>query len=245
MLLKAALNGDRTFAEHPNIPMSPAQVAADAHAVVALGVGAIHVHPRADDGAESLNRADIEHVVLAIRERCPKIPVGVSTGEWIMPDVNERLRTIAQWQGIVDFASVNFSEPGAVDVAHVLLELGIGVEAGLFNAEAAKVLAECGLAERCLRLMFEPIDKATDDALQTVDAIEAMLELHQVENSSRLLHGLDTTAWPLLEEARNRGYDTRIGFEDTLFLPTGKQAKDNAVLVDAAKKLLANSPSNG
>lgn len=240
MILKAALNGDRTLPEHPSIPISPEQVAVDAQAVVSLGIDAIHIHPRADDGTESLHRVDIEPTVLAIRERCPRIPLGVSTGEWIVPDVTDRLRCIAEWTGIVDFASVNFSEAGAAEVAQTLLELDIGVEAGLFNADAARALVESGLAEKCLRLMFEPNDGTVYDALQTVGAIEEILALHHIKNKSRLLHGVNTTAWPLLAEARNRGYDTRIGFEDTLLLPTGKQAKSNAVLVDAAQRLLAS-----
>jgi uncharacterized protein (DUF849 family) len=38
----------------------------------------------------------------------------------------------------------------------------------------------------------------------------------------------------LLEAALGRGYDTRIGFEDTLVLPDGRVARDSAQLVAAA-----------
>jgi len=50
----------------------------------------------------------------------------------------------------------------------------------------------------------------------------------------RLLHGFDTTAWPLLKVALQRGYDTRIGLEDTLTLPDGRKASGNAELVMVA-----------
>lgn len=238
MLLKAALNGDRSVAEHPNIPISPEQVAADVQAAVALGVDVIHVHPRAQDGKESLHRSEIEPLVLAIRERCPTILFGISTGEWIEPDIAVRLSCISGWRGLVDFASVNFSEARASEIASQLLSLGIGVEAGLFHADAARALAESGLAEQCLRIMFEPIDPTIQGAIQTVDEIEAVLAAHQIKNRSRLLHGMNETTWPLLKEAKQRGYDTRIGFEDTLLLPTGEQADSNADLIDTAQKLL-------
>jgi uncharacterized protein (DUF849 family) len=57
----------------------------------------------------------------------------------------------------------------------------------------------------------------------------------------RVLHGLNQTAWPLIDEAVARGYDTRVGFEDILALPDGRQAPGNAALVaEAARRM---SPS--
>jgi uncharacterized protein (DUF849 family) len=240
MLLKAALNGNRTLQEHAHIPISPGQLAADAQAAVLRGVGAIHVHPRARNGAESLQKSDMEPVILAIHRYCPTIPIGVSTGEWIVPNLSARLKYVSEWTDIINFASVNFDEVGAVEVASTLLKLGIGVEAGLFHADAAETLAKSGLAEKCLRIMFEPGDETLGGAMQTVRGIEEVLTSYQIKNKSRLLHGFNLTAWPLLVEAKKRGYDTRIGFEDTLFLPNGEQAKNNSELIDAAKKLLTD-----
>jgi hypothetical protein len=54
-----------------------------------------------------------------------------------------------------------------------------------------------------------------------------------------LLHGLDESCWPLLEHAGARGLQTRIGLEDTLALPDGSPAPDNAALVAAAVQLLS------
>jgi uncharacterized protein (DUF849 family) len=54
-----------------------------------------------------------------------------------------------------------------------------------------------------------------------------------------LLHGLDESCWPLLEYAGVRGVQTRIGMEDTLKLPDGSTAPDNAALVSAAVALLS------
>ena len=76
MLLKAALNGNRTVQDCRLVPITPEQLAADAQAAVASGVGAIHVHPRDKDGLESLRWEDIEPALFAIREACPGTPVG-------------------------------------------------------------------------------------------------------------------------------------------------------------------------
>lgn len=49
-----------------------------------------------------------------------------------------------------------------------------------------------------------------------------------------LLHGEGASAWPALRLALRLGLDTRIGLEDTLELPDGTLAPDNAALVAAA-----------
>jgi uncharacterized protein (DUF849 family) len=52
------------------------------------------------------------------------------------------------------------------------------------------------------------------------------------------LHGYDSTAWPLLSEAKKRGIDARIGFEDVLHLPDGKHVESNGELIAAAREIL-------
>jgi uncharacterized protein (DUF849 family) len=43
--------------------------------------------------------------------------------------------------------------------------------------------------------------------------------------------------WPLVEDAFRRGHDTRVGFEDSIYLPDGTTASTNADLVKAAVAL--------
>lgn len=83
------------------------------------------------------------------------------------------------------------------------------------------------------QLLLEPEENDLAAALQTVAAIEAVLNEAQVK-APRLLHGFDATAWSLLDAALARGYDTRIGLEDVLLLPDGDLARDNAHLVAVA-----------
>jgi uncharacterized protein (DUF849 family) len=56
---------------------------------------------------------------------------------------------------------------------------------------------------------------------------------------SRLLHGLGSSAWQFVALAAERGYDTRTGLEDTLALPDGSVAENNAALVAAALRIVA------
>jgi uncharacterized protein (DUF849 family) len=233
MLLQAAINGARSPTEHPALPAHPDQLAAVARACVAAGAGAIHFHVRAGDGGESLAAADVARAVSAVHLACRGTPVGISTGGWIEPDPDRRLALVRHWYVVPDYASVNFEEPGAVEIAEELLELGVAVEAGLSGVAAAEWLVRSGLEDRCLRVLLEPQQQEPSAALETVAVIERTLGARA--QAPRLLHGVDPTAWPLLREAVRRGYDVRIGLEDTLRLPGGEIAGDNLELIRAAK----------
>lgn len=242
MFLKACLNGGRTQADHPALPLAPAELAADARRAVQAGADALHVHPRDVGGHESLAPEPVAAALFALREACPGLPVGVSTGAWIEPDVSRRVALINSWRRLPDFASVNLSEPGAPQVLAVLVERGVGLEAGIWSVDDARYLLT--LTDiNWLRLLFEPTETEIDEAHATVDAIEDVLE-GVLPAVPRLLHGRDGAAWAMLERAARSGYGSRVGFEDILHLPAGKLAPDNAALVAEARALCAGPARN-
>ena len=236
MLLKACLNGARRPGTHDRLPVTPEECARDGAAAVAAGAGALHVHIRGDDGSETFDALAVEATLDAMRGAV-SVPIGVSTGAWVMPDPDERLAAIGRWTTLPDFASVNFHEAGAPDVARALIAQGVGVEAGLWNADSARALIASGIADQCLRIMLEPIDPDLDVAVATIE--DTRTALHGVAPGvPRLLHGHGPTAWAVLERAGELGYDSRIGLEDTLTLPDGSPARDNAQLVGVGLEIL-------
>ena len=52
--LKACINGARTPDQHPNLPVTPEQLAAEAVAAHQAGAKAVHMHPKTADGVDSL-----------------------------------------------------------------------------------------------------------------------------------------------------------------------------------------------
>lgn len=243
MLLKAALNGNRSREEHPGIPLFPGELAAEAKAAVEAGADALHVHPRDREGRESLAAPDTSAALRALRAACPETPVGVSTGAWIEPDVARRLAHLASWQELPDFASVNFHEPGAEDVARCLLDRGVDVEAGLASAEAVRRFVSFARASQAVRVLLEPPEDDPTHAETTVREMERILDESGLE-PPRLLHGTGATAWPLLDVARRWGYGARMGLEDTLLLPGGARAHSNGELIrEARARMDADLPS--
>src|ERR1700719_2449521 len=138
MLIQAALNGGRSRSEHPAIPRTPEDLAIAAKQSVAAGAGAVHFHVGSRDGRESLEPDDVALAVQAVRAAIPSTPFRISTGAWIIPDTKVRHRKVAAWTALPNFASVDFHEQGAAELAALLLSRGVAIEAGLIDARAAE-----------------------------------------------------------------------------------------------------------
>jgi uncharacterized protein (DUF849 family) len=235
LLIKAAINGGRTRDDHKAVPLSPAEIAAETVECLKAGAGAIHLHVRStsDSSAkESLEKEDIDQTIRAVLAVAPTERIGISTGAWILPHP-ARLEAAKDWAVLPGFASVNFGEEGAVELAKLLLSRGVAVEAGLCDSEAAQIFLQSGLATSCLRVLLEPQEQELKSAIETVNAMEEILR-SVAADLSFLLHGTEATVWPMMDEAIARGYDVRIGLEDTVVLPDGRTAKDNVELVSEA-----------
>lgn len=230
--MQVCLNGSRKGAEGVGVPQSPEAMARAAAEAVAAGAAEVHVHPRTPCGQDSLAPSVVAATVDAIRARVA-VPVGVTTGAWAAPDPAERLARVRGWSVLPDFASVNWHEPGAEEVAAQLLTMGVGVEAGIWSGtDGAARFAVSPLGPAVLRVLAEVTDPDPDTAETSARALLA--SLGGTHGRPVLLHGEEGGAWPVLRLAGRLGLATRIGLEDTLLLPGGQRASSNAELVAAA-----------
>lgn len=92
------------------------------------------------------------------------------------------------------------------------------------------------------RVLVEPGEAqgGQNDAVPMADAIHEILDKAGV-GAPRLQHGDGELTWILIEDAVRRGLDTRVGLEDTLYLPDGTRARNNADLVTAARNIGAGT----
>ena len=98
----------------------------------------------------------------------------------------------------------------------------------------------------CLRVLVELPDRPDDQA--TLARAERLVGLVSGAGREVLVHGEGASCWPLVELAGRRGLATRVGLEDTLVLPDGTPAPDNAALVRAARAAVTAchaAPSDG
>jgi uncharacterized protein (DUF849 family) len=238
VLIQAALNGGTTRADHQRVPQSPAELAGEALSAQRAGAGALHLHPRGPSGEQTLEPRHVLAAVAAVRA-ATGLPVGVTTGIWtVHGDVQRRLDLVAGWTGLdrPDYASINMNEPGTGELADLLTSLGIGIEAGVWSAGDARLLAASGFRRRILWVLMEPTDRVPAEAVAT--AAEAAAELARLGITARQVrHGYDQATWDVLRAAIAAGQDIRVGLEDTLVLPDGSAAAGNGDLVAAAAGL--------
>jgi len=240
VLIKACLNGSRKPGDHPALPITPAELAADAHRAVQAGARACHAHPRDQDGVETLDPGTCDAAAHAIRKASPGVPIGFSTATWIEPDQSRRLELIRGWVERPDFVSVNFSDPGVIELCRLLRRLGIGIEAGVWTVADAEAVADSGFSRQLVRVLVEPQDIGPVDAEASAAAISAALD-HAGVDAPRLYHGYGIATWRVIEFALEGGWDIRVGLEDTLQLPDATAASGNAELVAAAVEMARKS----
>jgi len=236
MIVQASLNGARDAGFHPNVPTSGEQIVESSVAAVRAGANELHVHVRDERGNESLKPEAVDSIVGTLRDALPGTLIGISTGGWIEHDDARRLEYIDEWRNVPDHASVNIDELGAIEVGLALHHRGIGIEAGLSSIDDAIKLTESALAPLILRVLVEPDLQDPDRAMAIAREIIARLSTSQ-NRKPILLHGFDETAWSFILEACRNGWSTRVGFEDTKFLPDGTEARSNAELIEAAFRL--------
>ncbi|WP_405494588.1 3-keto-5-aminohexanoate cleavage protein [Streptomyces sp. NBC_00096] len=158
------------------------------------------------------------------------VSVGVLAGVGAESGVAERLARVRSWVVLPDRAVVRFAEPGARELAELLLERGVGVDAevpvGGAPGPLGRFLAWPVRSHPLVRLVLE---------LPSADpgSIAGMRWLPPVPV---LLFGREEAAWPVLRLAALRGTGARIGVGDVLRLPDGRAARSNAELVAAATR---------
>jgi uncharacterized protein (DUF849 family) len=211
------------------VPLTPAELAADAIAVRRAGAFAVHVHPRDAAGAQTMDARACDAAVAAIRAAVPGLPVGLSTSEGIDPDPFARAAAVRAWRRAPDFVSVNVAELGWAGIVRAALHAGISVEAGLAKPADAAEFARSPFTHQVIRVLVE-VDGGVQDARALAELIP--------DGVAQLWHGYGERTWEVISAAAAAGFHVRVGLEDVLVLPDGHLAANNAELVAAAMKLV-------
>jgi uncharacterized protein (DUF849 family) len=222
------------------MPISKDELVTELRECFQAGATGVHLHVRDRFGAETFDPSVVNDTCLHVREAAEElgvpVEIGLTTGAWIMPDLGARLALIREWEG-VDCATVNLSEDGFEHVMSALLDVGIGIDVGLWAPVEMDRLVASGLLPQAQRVSIE-LDPGEPYFLQgeATHLAQRVNDLLDDAGSTcpRLTHGMNDWTWVLVEDAYRRGHDTRVGFEDSLLLPNGAEADSNAQLVEAA-----------
>lgn len=235
MFLKAAINGGRGYDETPHVPMTPAQIAADALRAHRAGADVVHAHARTAAGAQTIDPEHVGAMVRAVRDADPSIVIGTTTGLWTCSGHEERMELVRSWpaDALPDFASAAFSEEGADEIAQLILDRGMILESAVWSPEEVPALLASPTLHSNVRILIEPEVEDPDDAVAMCRSIARTIREAGV-TCPVLYHGYDQTTWPVLRAAAADGVESRIGIEDILTLEDGTVA-DNLAMIAAVK----------
>jgi uncharacterized protein (DUF849 family) len=241
-MLQVAINGSRTSQEHPAIPRTPDELAEAVRTSVDGGAHVAHVHVYDADGRETLAGEPCALALRTIRAACPDAPISLTTSAAVESDPHRRLELIRGWSELPELVTANMGEDGIGELCEELVRRGIGIEAGLLSADDAEAFVRSGLADRCVRVLVEPLDADAAEAVAHAARIESIvtdagITLEQVH------HGDGIASWAVSARGCERGHGVRTGLEDTTVLPDGSLAPDNAACVHAAMRLMRNARS--
>ena len=131
-MLKVTPNGPWGKDVHPSMPVTLSELVSELTECFAAGATGVHLHVRDGSGGETLDPAVVNETCRRVREVAyGKVEIGLTTGAWIVPELADRIAMIREWEG-VDIATVNLSEDGFDQVMAAMLNVGIGIDVGLW-----------------------------------------------------------------------------------------------------------------
>lgn len=233
-MIKIAMNGGRSKAENPSVPVTVEEYAREIAWFMEQGVSAFHIHFRDEEGRESLAQQVVEPQFRQLKERFPACLIGI--GSPLQGGITSAIRhtLVLQWTWQPDFISLNLSEEGSLELIPVLREKQVPIEYGIFSMQDARIFMDNRLETSAYRVLIEMVF-ASSPAQALADAQEIEDFLHGAHPGLELLfHAENLPTWAVIARARDQGKNWRIGLEDTLLLPDGRQAADNKSLYLAA-----------
>lgn len=238
-----APNGARLQkADHPSLPITLAETVETAVACAAVGADGLHLHLRDENGRHILNVGLYRNALGELRHVLPGFPVQITTEAVGIYDATFQ-REVALNSGaeMVSVAVRELMRDGSEMFGAFQIECrerGIAVQHILFD------LADCELLaahlpsdlfhDRSMQLIFV-LGRYSDAGASGAGELDPFLNwLSQVGISpdwSACAFGKAEAA--VLSYAVQRGGKCRIGFENSLYLPNGELAKDNAEKISA------------
>jgi len=243
LIITAAPNGARlNKQDHPNLPVTVAETAAEAARCRAAGAAVLHAHVRDQDGAHVLDPGLYRELIQAVREICGDMLVQITS------------EAVGRYSPAEQAAAVFASHPEAASVA--LREMWPGE--GSHEQRQARDFYARAKAEgiHIQHILYAPPDlvrfadacarrivpEGRRDVLFVLGRYAASLEAEPGELDGFTSGDVSTlTSWTVCAFGR-RGYDclvpaiplgghVRVGLENNLHLRDGSLAPDSAALV--------------
>lgn len=245
LVITVAMDGaEVTKEQNPNLPVTPAEIAADARRCREAGAAMAHVHARLADGTPTQDAGIYAEIMREVRAQT-EIILQVSTGGAVGMTAAERLQPVhlkpemaTLTTGSVNFGREVFMNPPDVieHFARTMVEQGVVPEIEAFDLghiENALSLAKQGILS--LPLHFDFVMGVPGGIAPTIRNL-----LHMVESiptgCTWTVAGIGRAQLPLANAAILLGGHVRVGLEDNLYYTKGVLAS-NEMLVARVVRL--------
>lgn len=237
----------------PHVPLTPAEIAADVARCAAIGVSAVHLHARDDEGAPAWDRAIYAEMITRIRETTPDIVINVSTSGRTWSELEKRADVLALDGDLkpdmasLTLSSLNFLSGPSVNspevirgLATIMRDRGITPELEVFDLgmlNFARVLRKEGIlvGPVAANLFFGNI------AGMQPTLAEVGLAVERVPEQATWLGAGIGDFQPIAQSlAIAAGGGVRVGLEDGIYLDRARTTlATNPALVERVHAMLA------
>jgi 3-keto-5-aminohexanoate cleavage enzyme len=242
----AVTGAETTRRDHPDLPVTPEQIAVASAEAAEAGAAIVHLHVRDDDGEPTQDPAVFAEAIDRIRSRCDAV-VEITTGGAVGMELEERLAPLAlePEMASLDCGTTNFGDEHIVNTLPMMREAARVMAArkvrptlecfDLSHIDGAARLLEEGLVEPPLH--YGLVLNAPGGVRYDVATLEFCVR--------RLPPGAAWTAMGIGGRAQlavvcgalAAGGHARVGFEDNVYYEKGRLATSNAELVARAARL--------
>jgi len=242
VIIMSAPNGARrSQADHPSLPVTPAELAANAAALLDAGVSVLHLHVRDEHGQHTLDADRYRNAIAAVEDRVGDSliiqvtteAVGQYTAEQQMAVVRE-LNPEAVSLALREVCPVDSDEAVMARFCVWMLEQKIWPQYILYSVEDVEQFD--GMRERgvfadeapfAMLVLGNYADK-TDGTVAELDTLLAAADFRAIPWAV-CCFGRHENA--VMLAALSRGGHVRIGFENNVLMGDGSAAPDNAALI--------------
>jgi uncharacterized protein (DUF849 family) len=238
-----------TREQHPELPLSPAEIGAAVAEACEAGAAIAHVHARDADGRPTADPATYSAIVAEIRSRCD-IVIQASTGVGLDVSCEDRLKIVDTDAVDVTMATLNpasmtfaqstFNNPPwfVEALAQALHRRDIHPELEVYDFGHVALcleLVERGLSRAPLQFSFV---MGVRGGMPGDPALLPQLRAMLPDGAMWQAIGIGRAQLPLSLAALALGGNARVGFEDNLYIERGRLAASNAEFVSRMAQLV-------
>jgi len=244
--LMVAPNGARrSRADHPAVPVTTDQIAANALACATAGADALHLHVRDDDGRHSLDAGRYREALAEIAARAPALRLQIATEAGGIFDVADQLACLKAVKP--GWASISVREIArdpalAAQVYGTCADLGTEVQHILYDTDDIALLnrwqAEGKVRPDQTAVIFV-LGRYTPGQASSPDDLQPFRDA-MPKAAGWMVCAFGSQEHACLLAAARAGGALRVGFENSLNDHCNRPHPDNAASVAALRSLLEN-----